>query len=327
MWNMKVVNTNLRIGIIGAGKTGSALAMALKKKGFAISGVYSRSFNSTELLGKMLGQQFENNLYSTVKDSGVIFITVPDSQISNVAANIINVISDEESVTTKVANKAIKVIDETDKYTGNSLDRKFFYHCSGSLTSEVLHELQMHGCHTGSLHPIQTFADRETGWDSLKGVYFGFEGSQEAELTARFIVSLLEANLLVIEKEMKPIYHAAACMLSNYTVALSFTAGELLKCAGIDMETGIRAFLPLLENTVENIRKFGYLQALTGPVTRGDYAVIEDHMKAIKKMQPGRLEVYSILGRTAVEIALSRGGINTDIADRLREIFKLTDEN
>lgn len=293
-----MVNGLLRISIIGAGKTGCAIATGLKRKGFDISGIYSRSRASAEFLARALGGQYENNIYSAVADSEVVFITVPDIQIAAVAAKI------------------------KDEAGANGLLGKTFFHCSGALSSDVLKELAGQGAGIGSLHPIQTFADRENGWKLFEGIYFGFEGSNEAKLIAEIIVSALNAKMVHITKEMKPVYHAAASILSNYTVVLSYIAGELLACAGIERETAIKAFSPLLENTVHNIAGLGSIAALTGPIARGDGAVIEGHMTAIAEIQPRLQDIYTLLGDIAVEIAIKKGSIDSVTADKLRVILK-----
>jgi predicted short-subunit dehydrogenase-like oxidoreductase (DUF2520 family) len=286
-----------RIGIIGAGKLGCSFASALVGKGYSIGGIYSKSNGSQEYLCHKLGLRFENDLLKTVSQSDVIFITVPDSQIRAVADHV------------------------AEKAGCRDICKKYFFHMSGALTSDELGSIGLKGGYTGSLHPIQTFAERDPGEEIFKGVYFGFEGCDEVKNIANAIISALEGHLLNIKKEDKPVYHAAACVLSNYTVTLSCVAGGLLNRIGIDAKTGTRALMPLLENTLKNIKNSAGPEALTGPVSRGDINVIEGHIKALGETEPNVIELYRVLGAATVEVALAKGSIDENAAGKLKRIF------
>jgi len=51
---------------------------------------------------------------------------------------------------------------------------------SGALTAKALKPLENLGAYTGSLHPIQSVADKDSGWKKLYNIYYGFEGCEEA---------------------------------------------------------------------------------------------------------------------------------------------------
>jgi len=73
-----------------------------------------------------------------------------------------------------------------------------------------------------------------------------------------------EGKLIKIKEQDKTLYHAAACIISNYTVTLSYVAYKILESIGFDRETADKAFLPLIKNTVHNIERLGSIDALTG---------------------------------------------------------------
>ena len=288
----------MKIGIIGAGRMGCALALGLKQKGFTISGIYSRNEESARALSGKLDNSCCDSLTGTVKNANVIFIAVPDNAIESVASEIAS-----------IAGHA-------------GIWGKTFFHCSGGLTSEVLNPLEKLGGYTGSFHPIQTFADKENGWKGLENSYFGFEGSSEARKDADTIIRAFGGRILDVRKEDKPLYHAAACILSNYLVTLSWVAGNLFSTIGIDHDAGVKALMPLLEKTVKNIDTMGSLNALTGPISRGDYGVVQGHVKALQQKSPGTVDLYKILGRAAVEMALKRGSICEEDSDKLNEVLR-----
>lgn len=288
----------MRIGIIGAGKLGCSLGIGFQKKGVEVAGVFSKHEESAKSLSRLLKLKPENDLMKTVRNTDVIFITVPDREICSIAAGIMS--GAEQTDTSK----------------------KVFFHCSGALTSDELAPLNRGGGYIASFHPIQTFADKENGWKSLDRIYFGFEGCNEAEQCAQSIVELFNGTLLVVDKEDKPIYHSIACILSNYLVTLSSIAGHLCNTIGIDSTEGIRAFLPLMQKTIENVGALGSLNALTGPISRGDDRVIGEHIRRMELKSPGTVGIYKTLGRETVRLALEKGSISREDAVKLENILK-----
>ena len=284
----------MKIGIAGAGRTGCSLALALAAGGAQISGVYSRKPEAVTGIFTGTGIECEGDICSLIGKSDLIFLTVSDSEIAPLSARISSL-------------------------CGSAAAEKIFLHCSGALTSDALKELSDVGAVTGSLHPIQTFPDREKSWKAMYGIYFGFEGSNGAMSAVRETVGILNGELLLIRPEDKPLYHAAACILSNYTAALSHTAGELLERAGIPRDIGMKAFGPLLKNTADNITTVGSVKALTGPISRGDTATILGHLAAIGKDDWDTAELYKVLGRLTVQLARLKGSIDDVQASDLLE--------
>lgn len=287
----------MKIGIIGAGRLGFALATAFKNEKYVLAGVYSRNPQSVGLLNDKLGEEFENIMLLTIRQSDIIFLTVPDAQIA------------------VVADEIAKDFKKTD------LTGKSFIHCSGALTSDVLMPLSKSGANTGSLHPIQTFADRENAWKGLYGIYYGYEGSTDARQYCEKIVKSFRGSMLDISYKDKVLYHAAACVISNYTVALSYVAGMILEKTGIESSIGVKALMPLLEKTVKNIGAYGSLEALTGPISRGDTDVIRQHLTAIQREIPQVEDLYAILSKMTSKAAFEKGSINRETADEICGLF------
>ena len=287
----------MKIGIIGAGRVGTAFALALSGSGAEISGAFGRTARGVDFISYKLGKTFHNNISQAIKEADIVLLTVPDSDIANIAVKI------HEDCASDIFGKT-------------------FLHCSGALTSAELGPLGRAGGYTGSLHPIQTFASKEDGWKGMHGIFFGYEGSAEAREKALQLVRILNGTLLDIKSEAKPIYHAAACILSNYTVALSHVCGMLLDAAGIHKDIGIKAFMPLLKNTVDNIAAEGSLNALTGPIARGDCATVAGHLNALDGSDIGASELYRVLGRITVRLAVDKGSIDEVRAGLLLDVLR-----
>jgi len=288
----------MKVGIIGAGRLGSAFAIALDKSGFCIGGIYSKSGESSRALCKKLGIETNNSIEEAVLKSDIVLLAVPDNLIGGIASEIASSIK------------------------GEHIEKKVFLHLSGAMTSDVLQPLAILGAFTGSFHPIQTFADRDSGWQKLYNCFFGFEGCSEALKYAETIVDKLGGKLVFIKKEQKNLYHAAACIISNYTVTLFHIVYKLLLKAGIDDKLATDAFLPLLKNTVDNIEKLGHIYALTGPISRGDHKVVSKHIDSLSKEVPEYEDIYKMLGRLTVDIAMQRGSLSAEEEKRLIELLE-----
>ena len=105
----------------------------------------------------------------------------------------------------------------------------------------------------------------------------------------------------------KALYHAAAVAASNYLVAVEDLAARLAAAAGIPAGESLRALLPLVRGTVDNLERVGLPAALTGPVARGDAATVRMHRAALRALDPALDAAYAALGRHALRVAREKG--------------------
>jgi predicted short-subunit dehydrogenase-like oxidoreductase (DUF2520 family) len=123
---------------------------------------------------------------------------------------------------------------------------------------------------------------------------------------------------LVLREKDKPLYHAACSLASNGFVSLEAAAVALLHAAGVRQKTAIAVLLPLLQGTLQNVKKLGLKEALTGPVVRGDVETVRRHLRVLKS-HPGQEEVYRTLGREALRLVTA----GTLPAHKLRALTRL----
>ena len=284
------------IAIVGAGKVGSALGILLHSKGYPVAGVASRSPASAEKLAGRLNCQAFAIPAEAVGDAGLVFITTPDRVIGDVAADIAT--------------------------GGGFKPGQVVVHTSGAHPSTELRGVRAAGALAVSIHPLQSFAGVETAIESLPGSYFALEGDEEAMGIARQVVQDLGGRSFSLAAEAKPLYHAAACIASNYLVSLMHFATGLYGRFGLDRKEAFQALLPLVEGTIKNIGRVGPVAALTGPVARGDGSTLEDHLAAFKQLGDLETDLYCRLGRYTVEVALEQGSITGEQAAGLKQIFE-----
>ncbi|MGH7446371.1 MAG: Rossmann-like and DUF2520 domain-containing protein [Longimicrobiales bacterium] len=177
-------------------------------------------------------------------------------------------------------------------------------HLSGALSSDALTPLHHRGYAIGSLHPLMAVADPWLAGDRLVGAAFAMTGEPAANTAARRLVSALGGIPLTIAAAQRPLYHAAAVMASNYLVALTGAAVRMLASAGVDDEDALRALLPLLRGTLDNIEQLGVRAAVTGPIARGDVDTVRLHLARLSGED--RL-LYSGLGLELLRLAQAAG--------------------
>jgi predicted short-subunit dehydrogenase-like oxidoreductase (DUF2520 family) len=163
-------------------------------------------------------------------------------------------------------------------------------HPSGAGTLALLEPAFAAGAATFSLHPLQTFPDGATG---VEGTPAAVAGSDEvAAAFARALGSRLGMRPFDVPEEQRAAYHAAACMASNFLVALQEASAEVLARAGIEDARELLA--PLVLRTAANWAERGP-GALTGPIARGDRDTVERHRAALSELAPEMLAAYDTL--------------------------------
>lgn len=285
-----------RVSIIGAGVVGTAMGYLLKQRGYPVVGIASRTLKSSKKAKEFIGEgEASTDLGTTARKADIVFITTSDSAIEETC----NKIASERGF-----NKGAIV-----------------FHMSGALSSEILRSARDVGANVASIHPLQSLANVKEAVKSIPGSYFCIEGDEAALSVAKEMVTVLKGKEITLEVDKKPLYHAGASVASNFLVATVRFGLELFEAAGIDRKDSLNALMPLIKGTVKNIETLGIPSALTGPVSRGDIGVIEDHLKAISNNRASLLKLYSELGRYTVKVALEKGTMEDEEAKMILSLF------
>lgn len=177
----------------------------------------------------------------------------------------------------------------------------FVGHVSGATPLTALAAAAEHGAETFSMHPLQTVPD---GHASVAGAACAVSASSaDALALARTLASRLGMRPFEVAEDRRAAYHAAACMASNFLVALEEAAAGVLAAAGI--EDGRELLAPLVMRTAANWAERGD-EALTGPIARGDEATVARHLEALEELDPDVTELYLALARQARAVASER---------------------
>jgi predicted short-subunit dehydrogenase-like oxidoreductase (DUF2520 family) len=100
-----------------------------------------------------------------------------------------------------------------------------------------------------------------------------------------------------IDDEGRAAYHAAASVASNFTVTLLAAAERIAAGAGLAPHEARALLAPLVRRTVESVAELDPERALTGPIARGDHGTVEAQRRAIEEAAPELLDLFDELVR------------------------------
>jgi predicted short-subunit dehydrogenase-like oxidoreductase (DUF2520 family) len=275
---------------------GTAVGHLLKSAGYRITAVADRSPAALEKGIPFTGGLACKSLAEAASAATFILITTTDDAIASACLEI---------ATEGAINPGDKVV-----------------HMSGAGGLDLLAPAREAGALVASIHPIQSFADVEGAIINIPGSTFGITADAALQEWAVDVVSALKGVPFFVPEKHKALYHAAACMASNYLTALMHMVETTYQSLGLSRQEAIRAFWPLVRGTLLNIETRGAAESLTGPIARGDAGTIEKHLQALRESLPDLLGAYCELGLMTVDIALQKGSLHPDRAETIKTLFK-----
>jgi len=180
-------------------------------------------------------------------------------------------------------------------------------HLSGATPSLDMTSVIELGAHAGSFHPLKTFADPGHAAGSFGGTYVALEGDRKATKILRVALRRIGARVFDIEPGHKVLYHAGSVLVCNYLTALLDAGLRCYEAAGIKRDTAYKIIEPLVRETVDNVFRVGTVRSLTGPIARGDDAVVARQLEALSRHDRHLVALYRALGQAALEISRSKG--------------------
>jgi predicted short-subunit dehydrogenase-like oxidoreductase (DUF2520 family) len=293
---MKRKKQSLKFAIIGAGMVGTAIAFLLKKAGHEITAVADPSANHLKRAQSYTTGAMCFRYPSQAADhADCLLITTPDDLIGPVCAEIVD---------------------------GSSVKGKKVFHLSGAGGLDLLTPAAQSGALVASIHPLQSFSSIDSAIQNIPGSYFGVTAAIGAKILSADIVRDLQGIPIYITPEQKPLYHAAACIASNYLVSLMSVVESIYLSIGFSENDARKAYLPLVYGSLKNIEKQGCAKALTGPIARGDSGTVQKHIKAMACNLPGYSSLYANMGMIAVKLARQKGTLNSGQAKIIMELLK-----
>jgi len=283
------------INIIGCGRLGKTLARLWHKNGVLnVAGVISNASESAFQACEFIGAGIVCEQLHQLPKSEFWLIATPDAAISDIALQL--------STLPNLPGDAT------------------IFHCSGSLTSQVLSPLKNPTRSLASVHPVHSFADPLHSQESFASSYCAMQGDAKALELLEPIFKKIGARMFEVSSDNKSLYHAGTVVASNYLVTLLDTATSMLVQSGLSREQALELIGPICVQTAQNTCSRYSTNALTGPISRGDVDTIKSHLSALNHQNPKWLDMYKTLGQSTVPIADKQGQASES---SLMEIFKL----
>lgn len=285
----------MKVGFVGVGAAGSALARALAAASVPVVAVTGKGPKRAHALAAAIPGCVAVPTAQDVADrADLVVLAVPDRAIAEVCA----------AVRWRAGAAVV--------------------HCSGAHSLDVLEPARAAGALVGGCHPLQTLTGAPEDAARLAGSVFGIEAEEPLRGMLADLVERIGGRPVFLSARDKALYHASAVLIANYTVTLAATAAGLWQAFGVDRRDGLRALLPLLQGTVANLEQHGLPAALTGPISRGDAGTLERHLDALADYRPALVPLYRELGRHTVPLARERdpGGAADRMADVLLALLE-----
>lgn len=282
-----VIESNARVGFVGAGKVGTALGGLFRSCGIVVSGYSSLLAEDAQAAAEKTASDAYADAAEVVEASDVIFFTVPDGEISNAWKSL-------------VASYGAAACD--------ALFGKIVCHCSGALPAAVFADAAEYGAKAASVHPLFAISGGGSAQAKIGTALFTLEGDESALASVSALLDACGVCHRKIASSDKPLYHAAAVCASNLAVGLFASAQTMLERCGFGADEARGALRALFVGNCESIAERGPIDALTGPIERNDAETVVGHLMAFRE-DPTLLkerDAYTALSRVVVEVAAAK---------------------
>ncbi|MES9513081.1 Rossmann-like and DUF2520 domain-containing protein [Rhodococcus erythropolis] len=292
----------LTVGIVSAGRVGTAVGAALERAGHVVSACSAVSTASVARAVKRLPDTEILPAADVAARSELLILAVPDDQLADLVRGL-------------AATQAVK-------------PGTLVAHTSGANGIAILAPLTELGALPLAIHPAMTFTGHDEDTARLSSACFGITAADDIGYAiAQSLVLEIGGEPVRVREENRALYHAALAHGSNHLVTLvvdavealraSLQGDELLGQQLVDGDPGgvaERVLQPLLSAALDNALRRGP-SALTGPVARGDAAAVDTHLRVLTDLDPELAAGYRAMSLRSAQ----RVGAPTELFDILTE--------
>jgi predicted short-subunit dehydrogenase-like oxidoreductase (DUF2520 family) len=269
----------LKVGIISAGRVGTALGVALERADHVVVACSAVSAASLRRAERRLPDTLVRPVDEVAAGAELLVLAVPDSDLASLVSGL---------VATRTVQPGTIVV-----------------HTSGANGIGILAPLAELGCVPLAIHPAMTFTGADEDIVRLADTCFGITAADEIGYTiAQSLVLEIGGEPFRVREDARTLYHAALAHASNHIVTIVADALEAMRAALWGAELlgqelvgddpgGIaeRVIAPLARAALENTLQRGQA-ALTGPVARGDAAAVAQHLASLTELDPELAQAY-----------------------------------
>lgn len=258
----KMAGSGIRkVVLIGAGNLAINLAFALQKNGFRIIQVYNRTPRPGELLAKKVSSEYTSDIDRIFKKADLYVLAVKDTAIDEMAQKL-------------------------------SIDNGFIVHTSGTVDMKVLKKASSN---YGVFYPVQTFL--KTKRKSFRDVPLCIEANNKGnETLLQNMAGRLSGHVYKVNSQQRKIIHIAAVFSCNFVNYLNSVAEDLLLENGLDFDI----LGGLIRETWRNTGKGNIFRNQTGPATREDHEVMNEHLFMLSG-HPDHKQIYELISKAIIK--------------------------
>lgn len=282
----------LGVGVVGAGRVGTAMGAALTLAGHRVVAASAISEASREKAAERLPAVRLRTPQEVVEAADLVLLTVPDDALPELVQGLVA--------------------------TGVAVAGKLLAHTSGRYGINVLEPAVREGALPLALHPVMTFTGRPDDVQRMAGISFGVTSPDALRPVAEALVVEMGGEPVWIPEDKRTLYHAALAGGANHMVTLVVETMDLLSAAGVGNPKAMLG--PLLGAALDNGLRLG-MNGLTGPVARGDAGTVAGHIEELSRVSEQGRQAYVALARLTADRALAAGLLKPEDAERLLEVL------
>ena len=270
----------LKVGIISAGRVGSALGVALERADHVVVACSAISRASRERAHRLLPDTPVASPPDVAANAELLLLAVPDSELAGLVSGL-------------AATSAVR-------------PGTIVAHTSGANGVAILAPLAP-ACIPVAIHPAMAFTGSDEDISRLPDTCFGITAADDVGYAiGQSLVLEMGGEPFCVPEDARVLYHAALAHAGNHIVTVLADALEALRAAlrgsellgqqTVDDQPGglaERIVGPLARAALENTLRRGQA-ALTGPVARGDAAAVADHLAALADVDPELAQAYRV---------------------------------
>ncbi|MFZ0995931.1 MAG: DUF2520 domain-containing protein [Candidatus Dormiibacterota bacterium] len=271
-----MTETEVEIGIVGAGRMGQALARRLAATGAPAGLLCSRSTSRAQAVASELGWTVLSRPSEVIAGAALTLLAVPDSELTGLALSASH-----------------------DLDGGGALSPRVVAHCAGIQGIACLSPLRHLGCALGVFHPLAPVPDGDPS--SLDDTFISIEAEPGSRQLLLDLAARLSCRTVEVADLNRPLYHVAAVFAGVLPVLLEGLAERLGTSAGGEdqLTSGLRA---LHLASARNVERLGPELALTGPGQRQDSGTIGAHIDALSRLDPALADLYISIQEAARQL-------------------------
>ncbi|MSQ82951.1 MAG: DUF2520 domain-containing protein [Myxococcales bacterium] len=291
--------------VIGAGKLGTALAVALARVGHTVT-VFARDLAKTAqwqpsfagvVIDHFADAQFATAQFATAQFA-IVLVCVPDRAM---------VVAAQAAVQGGVRGAV-------------------WLHTAGAMAGDLLADT-IADAPTGSIHPLAA-VDGPGDPDPLVGALYAVAGNPAAIKVAHELARQLGGQAVEIADEARSAYHTAAALVANDWVALFAVAEQVARRSDLDPALLRRGLLHLAHTSLERLANLplttDIVTGLTGAARRGDAETLAKHMAQLQS-DPSGLAVHRAATQVLVQRLMALHLLSQDAGQRCLQALAAAD--